>query len=69
MNLRKMIVELEAEKNRLDEAILALERLSRSISKRRGRPLRWLSQAAAVSHGVDSMPQPVDPTLKKTSTN
>jgi hypothetical protein len=34
MNLHKMIAELQAEKERLDEAILALERLSAGKPKR-----------------------------------
>ncbi len=34
MNLQKMISELEAEKARLDEAIVALERLSAGKSKK-----------------------------------
>ena len=38
MDLSKMIAELEAEKTRLDEAILALERLSAGKVRRRGRP-------------------------------
>ncbi|HEX4170667.1 MAG TPA: hypothetical protein VHZ55_34835, partial [Bryobacteraceae bacterium] len=41
----KMIAELQAERDRLDEAILALERLSTSNAKRRGRPPRWLKDA------------------------
>jgi len=41
MNLPKMIAELQAERDRLDEAILALERLSVSNARRRGRPPRW----------------------------
>lgn len=35
-----MIAELQTEKERLDEAILALERLSTTNSRRRGRPSR-----------------------------
>jgi hypothetical protein len=42
MNLPKMISELRAEKSRLDDAILALERLSLTQPKRRGRPPHWL---------------------------
>jgi exonuclease VII small subunit len=40
MDLHKIISELQAEKQRLDEAILALERLSTVASKgkKRGRP-------------------------------
>jgi hypothetical protein len=42
MDLLKMIAELETERARLDEAILALERLSAGKARRRGRPPRWL---------------------------
>jgi hypothetical protein len=35
-----MIAELQTEKERLDEAILALERLSTANTRRRGRPSR-----------------------------
>ncbi|HEY3458160.1 MAG TPA: hypothetical protein VGK64_26505 [Bryobacteraceae bacterium] len=38
MDLRRMIGELRAEKTRLDEAILALERLAAGKLRRRGRP-------------------------------
>ncbi len=44
MDLHKMIVELQAERQRLDEAIEALERLSTSPAPRRGRPPRWLKE-------------------------
>lgn len=37
-----MIAELRDEKNRLDEAIEALERLSMGTAKRRGRPPKWM---------------------------
>ena len=42
MDLQKMIAELEAERDRLDHAILALERLSAGKLGRRGRPPKWL---------------------------
>jgi hypothetical protein len=42
MDLRKMIAELQAERQRLDQAIEALERLSAKGSPRRGRPPAWL---------------------------
>ena len=44
MNLQKMISELRAEKSRLDDAILALERLSITHPKRRGRPPNWFTE-------------------------
>jgi len=44
MDLLKMIAELQTEKQRLDEAILALERLSTANTRRRGRPSRWAKE-------------------------
>ena len=44
MDLQKMIAELEAERNRLDQAIDALERLSTTNGPRRGRPPAWLKK-------------------------
>ncbi len=37
-----MISELQAERDRLDNAILALERLSEGKQQSRGRPPKWL---------------------------
>ena len=42
MDLDKMIAELQAERQCLDEAIDALERLSAGEARHRGRPPRWL---------------------------
>jgi hypothetical protein len=42
MDLHKMIVELEGERDRLNQAIFALERLSEGKVKKRGRPPKWL---------------------------
>ena len=42
MDLQKIIHELEVERQRLDEAIQALERLSAGKAKKRGRPPLWL---------------------------
>jgi hypothetical protein len=42
MDLQKMIAELTTERDRLDEAILALERLAAGKARRRGRPPSWL---------------------------
>jgi hypothetical protein len=47
MDLLRMISELQAEKQRLDEAIEALERLSAGKNRRRGRPPRWLKEQMA----------------------
>jgi hypothetical protein len=56
MDLRKMIAELQAERQRLDQAIEALERLSAKAMPRRGRPPAWLKKK------VNKMElEPVDP--------
>jgi hypothetical protein len=47
MDLQKMIAELTAERDRLDLAILALERLAAGAGRRRGRPPKWLQNSAA----------------------
>jgi hypothetical protein len=44
MDLLKMIAELQTEKERLDEAIWALERLSTANTRRRGRPPRGVKE-------------------------
>jgi hypothetical protein len=41
-----MIGELQAERDRLDQAIVALERLMRRNQPRRGRPPAWLKRQA-----------------------
>jgi hypothetical protein len=43
MDLNKMLAELRAERDQIDEAIIALGRLSLG-AKRRGRPPLWMSQ-------------------------
>ncbi len=44
MNLHKIIAELQAELERLNHAIEALERLSAKGSSRRGRPPAWMKE-------------------------
>lgn len=44
MNLEKILSELWDEKRRIDDAISALERISASTPKRRGRPPAWLKK-------------------------
>lgn len=50
-----MINDLQSEKQRLDEAIQALERLSAGNKlRRRGRPPRWLKDALKEHDGAKS---------------
>jgi hypothetical protein len=43
MDLHRMVAELREERQRIDEAIAALERLSAGTARRRGRPPGWLT--------------------------
>jgi hypothetical protein len=42
MDLNKMIAELKAERDILDDTILTFERIAAGRSRRRGRPPSWL---------------------------
>jgi len=44
MEITKMLAELHAEREQIDEAIMTLERLARGRGRRRGRPPAWMSQ-------------------------
>jgi hypothetical protein len=41
MDISKIIAELRVERASLDEAIVSLEKLSRTLAPRRGRPPAW----------------------------
>jgi hypothetical protein len=46
MDIHSILAELRSEKDRLEEAILTIERLAAgSLTKRRGRPPKWLASA------------------------
>lgn len=45
MDVSKILADLRAEKEQLEEAILSLERLARGRGKRRGRPPAWMAEA------------------------
>ncbi|HEY2846043.1 MAG TPA: hypothetical protein VGJ09_20440 [Bryobacteraceae bacterium] len=50
MDIHKILAELRAEKGRLEEAILTIERLAGGQSgKRRGRPPKWMASASEVT--------------------
>jgi hypothetical protein len=44
MDVAKILNELRLERERIDEAILTLERLAQGAGKRRGRPPAWLAE-------------------------
>jgi hypothetical protein len=43
MDILKMLAELRGEREQIEEAIIALERLARGQGKRRGRPPAWMA--------------------------
>jgi hypothetical protein len=43
MDIHKMLIELRADRDQLDEAILVLERLAAGRGRRRGRPPAWMT--------------------------
>ena len=53
MDIHSILVELRSEKERLEEAILTIERLAAgSLSKRRGRPPKWMATAKAATSSL-----------------
>jgi hypothetical protein len=44
MDITKMLEELRAERDAVDQAILVLERIAAGRGKRRGRPPKWMSE-------------------------
>ena len=44
MDVSKILAELKAEREQIEEAILSLERLARGRGKQRGRPPAWMAE-------------------------
>ncbi len=49
MDVSKILAELKAEREQIEEAILSLERLARGRGKKRGRPPMWLAPEVPVA--------------------
>jgi hypothetical protein len=47
MDIAKMLSELRTERENIDQAIFAFERLALGSRKRRGRPPKWMSEVSA----------------------
>ena len=55
MDIHSILAELRSEKDRLEEAILTIERLAAgSMAKRRGRPPKWMASVKAASASLPS---------------
>lgn len=57
MDVTKILAELKAEREQIEEAIVSLERLARGRGKKRGRPPSWMA-AGASPEGEPTEPQP-----------
>jgi hypothetical protein len=57
MDVTKILAELKAEREQIEEAIVSLERLARGRGKKRGRPPSWMSSTPGVE-GESSQEQP-----------
>jgi hypothetical protein len=44
MNIAKMLAELRAEREQVEQAILVLERIAAGQGRRRGRPPKWMTE-------------------------
>jgi len=51
MDVSKILAELRAERQQIEEAILSLERLARGRGRRRGRPPNWMAEATTKRRG------------------
>ena len=58
MDIIKMLADLRTEREQLDEAIIALERLGLGRGRRRGRPPAWMSRAKKMGRPVGSGNRP-----------
>ncbi len=56
MNILQMLEELRSERQRLEEAILVIERLAAGGARRRGRPPKWMSKVTSVD-GTATQPK------------
>ena len=65
MDIHAILTELRSEKERLEEAILTIERLAAgSLGKRRGRPPKWMASAKAAT-ATSFAPKPFAPRKRR----
>jgi hypothetical protein len=49
MDLNSILDQLRQQRDHVDESIAALERIASGMGRRRGRPPKWMAQAAAAT--------------------
>lgn len=52
MDVNKILAELQLEREQIEDAIMAIERLARGRGKRRGRPPIWMKDAQDRRRGL-----------------
>jgi len=58
MDIHRILAELRSEQQRLQEAILTIERLATgTLGKRRGRPPKWMESANMAAGKAESAPR------------
>jgi hypothetical protein len=60
MDINKMLEELRAERENIEQAILVLERIGRGQGKRRGRPPKWMTEVKRRGRPPGSKNKPKD---------
>jgi len=60
MDIGKMLADLRAERDQIEEAIVTLERLAAGRGKRRGRPPKWITEVKRRGRPPGSKNQPKD---------
>ena len=55
MDIAKIILQLQGEREQLNHVIAVLEHLSNHSGRRRGRPARWLAEAPNKQHESESL--------------
>jgi hypothetical protein len=60
MDINKMLTELRAERDQIDEAILIFERLAVGRGRRRGRPPAWMTVGKRRGRPLGSKNKPKD---------
>jgi hypothetical protein len=60
MNITKMLAELKAEREAVEQAIMVLSRIALGRGRRRGRPPAWMSQVKKRGRPKGSKNKPKD---------
>jgi hypothetical protein len=57
MDLYSILDQLRQQRDHVDESIAALERIAAGMGRRRGRPPKWMTQAAAAVNAAAAPPK------------